>query len=512
MTEIEVEFYKKILEHSDLREQERLSNQASYYEALKKQKETAINSSIAEENALYNESLSLEKQRYIDGETSYELYSSTVELLELRHLKRMVQLTEKGSKDRAQAEKAYQDKLLADMKKRQQETEQKEKEHQQHLAELKKEYFGDNAQERRAKYAADLDNLKELYQGELAAAGDNARERLRIEEAYLKAKKALRKKYGIDELSDNKIFLEEWTEDMSTWLQSDMGKAVTGSIEVISSGMQSIFSQLTTLVQSETEIQTSAIEKRYQAEISAAEGNNYIVKKLEKQKEQEIAKVKNEANKKMFAMQVIQAVAQTATSALNAYSSAAAIPLVGWIMAPIAAATAVAAGMLQVAAIKKQQQASQAQGYAEGGFTGDGKPDEVAGIVHKGEWVASRKMLRSPVARPLIEALDHAQRTNTIGSLRSEDVSMSISPGAVYANQQPPTVIVQQAQIQNAQGEIAASKRALKEYSDVIKSLKQRLDEPFITVNTVTGETGIKHAQDEYNRLIRNKTPKSKRK
>ena len=56
-----------------------------------------------------------------------------------------------------------------------------------------------------------------------------------------------------------------------------------------------------------------------------------------------------------------------ATAALNAYSSAAAIPVVGYIIAPIAAAMAVAAGMMQVAAIKKQQQASQAQGYAERG-------------------------------------------------------------------------------------------------------------------------------------------------
>ena len=56
-----------------------------------------------------------------------------------------------------------------------------------------------------------------------------------------------------------------------------------------------------------------------------------------------------------------------ATAALNAYSSAAAIPVVGYTIAPIAAAMAVAAGVMQVAAIKKQQQASQAQGYAERG-------------------------------------------------------------------------------------------------------------------------------------------------
>ena len=57
-----------------------------------------------------------------------------------------------------------------------------------------------------------------------------------------------------------------------------------------------------------------------------------------------------------------------ATAALNAYSSAAAIPVVGYIIAPIAAAMAVAACVMQVAAIKKQQQASQAQGYAERGY------------------------------------------------------------------------------------------------------------------------------------------------
>ena len=292
-----------------------------------------------------------------------------------------------------------------------------------------------------------------------------------------------------------------------------MGKAVTGSLEVISSGMSSIFQQLSSIVQAETEIQVAAIEKRYKTEISNAEGNNYQVKKLEQQKEKEIAKVKNEANKKMFKMQVMQAIAQTATSAINAYSSAAAIPIVGFVLAPIAAAAAVAAGLLQVEAIKKQQEASSAQGYSKGGFTGDGGKYEVAGVVHKGEWVASQDLLHSPVARPMIEALDYAQRTNTIGSLRSEDVSRSIVAPSVYAQSAQPlqTVIVQQSG-SDAQTEIAATHAALKEYAEVIRQLKDRLNEPFVTVNTVTGDTGIKQAQDEYDQLMRNKTPKSRRK
>ena len=507
--EIEIEYQKKILAHTDLTEKEKLEAQAAYYEAEKKQADQHMKFTVEQETEMYNEAVSLQKQRYIDGEIDTEVYQHTLELLELNHLRRMSTMYEEGTSDYTQAQTKYQDKLIADQKHRQQETEAAEKKHQDKLKKIKEDYFGDNRDERISKYMNDLDALKQVYDLELKATGDNAKEKLRIEEDYQKAKKALRQKYGIDELDDNKNFLEIWTDDIQEWLQSDMGKAVTGSLETISSGMSSIFQQMTSLIQAETDIQIAAIEKRYKTEISNAEGNNYIVKKLEKQKEQEIAKVKTEANKKMFKMQVMQAIAQTATSAINAYSSAAAVPLVGYILAPIAAASAIAAGMLQVAAIKKQQEASVAQGYAKGGFTGDGGKFEVAGVVHKGEWVASQELLKSPVARPMIEALDYAQRTNTIGSLRSEDVSRSIVAPSVYAQSTTPspTVIVQPAS-QNAQAEI----EAMKEYADVIRQLKQRLDEPFVTVNTVTGDTGIKQAQDEYEQLIRNKSPKSRRK
>ena len=243
------------------------------------------------------------------------------------------------------------------------------------------------------------------------------------------------------------------------------------------------------------EIETAAIEKRYEREVSMAEGNKYKTKQLEKQKQKEVAKVKDEANRKLFAMQVIQAVAQTATAALNAYSSAAAIPVVGYIIAPIAAAMAVAAGMMQVAAIRKQAQKSAAEGYSEGGFTRPGRVDEVAGVVHAGEWVASQKLLASPVARPLINALDYAQRTNTIGSLRGSDVSRSITAPATIANMQPQVIIQENAELR-----------------ETIKQLKERLDEPFVTVNTVTDDLGIKQAQDSYQRLMNNKSPKNKRK
>ena len=50
------------------------------------------------------------------------------------------------------------------------------------------------------------------------------------------------------------------------------------------------------------------------------------------------------------------------------------------------------------------------------------------------------------------------------------------------------------------------------ELREAIKRLNARLDEPFVTVNTVTGDMGIKQAQDDYQRLMNNKSPKNKRK
>ena len=321
----------------------------------------------------------------------------------------------------------------------------------------------------------------------------------------------MRKKYDLKSIGQTKNGMEKANDKLANWLESDAGKAVTQSFSTVMNGMGEIFSGVSSLVQAELEKETAAIESRYSAEISAAEGNNYKVAKLEKEKQAEIAKAKNAANKKMFAMQVIQAVAQTAQNALSAYGSAAAIPLVGYILAPIAAAMAVAAGVIQIASIKKQQQASEAQGYASGGFTPMGSVDEEVGVVHAGEWVASQKLLASPVARPLINALDYAQRTNTIGSLRAEDVSRSIAPVSTSVAQ-PQSVVVQAPTDSVATAALAQSAAALSDAKRVIEKLNKRLNEPFVTVNTVTGDTGIKQAQDEYSALIRNKTPKSRRK
>lgn len=501
MDEIAVEFCEKQLLHTDLTETERLKITAEWRDAQMKQQEHFNAQSIDAENERYNAEMVQLKQFYIDGSISKESFDLKAEEAEIEHQKKLVAATKEGTKERLQAEEQLQSLLIAQKQRKQQEQERLEAKY----AAMKKDYFGDNPAERQAKFDADLALLKVVYDREIAAAGNNAEEKLRIEEAFEKAKLALKKKYGLLAEEDTRNAMKKGIADSIEWLNSDGGKALTGTLDTLVSGMSAIFSGLSTMIQAELEVQTAAINRRYDAEISRAEGNTYKVKKLEKQKEKELAKAKQEANRKMFAMQVIQAVAQTATNALNAYGSAAAVPVVGYILAPIAAAMAVAAGAIQIAAIKKQQQASEAQGYKSGGFTPQGRPDEVAGVVHKGEWVASQTLVNNPRTRPLLEALDYAQRTNTISSITAADVSRTITAPAVLAAQPytPQTVV------NNTYNQAALSDSS--ELTSTIRELKERLNEPFVTVNTVSGDHGIQQAQDEYDRLMRNKSPKSKK-
>ncbi len=512
MTEIDMEYNQKVMANGKATSEQKLEAEAAYYEAKKKLADDKNTQSAKQENNYYNELVATEKQRYIDGKVDQKTFDDALELMELEHLRRLTKVYTDGSKEQLQAQKNYQNKLVENQKRNQKTVEDNEKKHQKELAKIKEDYFGDNKSEKKEKYTKDSAALDEVFKQEIKAAGDDAKEKLRIEEAYQKAKVALAKKYGQEYNDTSKNFLQNMTEDITEWLNSDLGQAVQGSFDTLTSGMSSIFSGMTSLIQAELEIQTAAIEKRYDKEISQAEGNNYKVKKLEEQKQKELAKKKNEANKKMFAMQVIQAVAQTAQNAISAYGSAAAIPLVGYILAPVAAAMAVAAGAIQIAAIKKQQQASESQGYAKGGFTPKGSKFQEVGVVHAGEWVASQEMLANPVARPIINALDYAQRTNTIGSLRADDVSRTIAPVAYSTPQQQQPIIVQQQPDGLATAAIVQNTNAMQSYADTMKQLEKRLSEPFVTVNSVTGDTGIKQAQDEYSILMRNKTPKSRRK
>ena len=510
---IDKEYFKNCLNRTDLTNTERLAKAVEYHESVKKYTEDTqkreqelqkknTETLIQEENRRYNEAVAFEKQRYIDGKTSLESHNNTLALMELDHKRNLVNCTKEGTKERLDAEKAYSDALLADQLSRHNEYLKNQEAHEKELAKIKSSIFGMSDQEKLDAYEIDLANLTEVYEREVKAAGNNKDRLLEIEEAFQIAKLALKQKY--DQQINSADLTARQKMQMSAqkqleWFNSEQGKAFTASVDFAASTISSMTSALSSLVQAEADKEIATIEAKYDAEIAAAGDNSAKVAELEKKKEAEIAKVKSEASKKQFKMQVLQAVAQMAQGAINAYSSAAAIPVVGFVMAPIAAAMAIAAGMIQIATLKKQQQAAEAQGYAEGGYTKKGSKYEPAGIVHAGEWVASQKLLADPTAKAMIDRLDYAQRTNTIGSLSQSSVSRTITA---------PAEMVASATQESVTRTLAAQTVALNNFNSSMAALNTRLNEPFVTVNTVTGDNGIKKAQDEYNKLIKNKSKK----
>ena len=375
------------------------------------------------------------------------------------------------------------------------------------VAKLRQETVVDSLPESARKQESPEESDQKAMQKDLAALKAKYDARLMTEEEYLKAKERIEAYYqkkAVDrarqsgnEFSAMVIDLYEafkaFGEDGDDNLWGKIGAAAQASFAFMNAAM----SAYTEFSKAQLDLQVARIEKRYEREAALAEGNVYKEKQAERKKQKEIAKAKNEANRKQFAMSVISAVAQTAVNAINAYGAGLQVGgPAGLVLAPIAAAMAIAAGMIQIATLRKQQQASEAQGYAEGGFTPKGRKNDPVGVVHAGEWVAPQEMVNSPATRPIINMLENARRNNRIGSIRYSDVSAASAPALAVRGQERKIVVETPPQQPAADPELTSA----------ISRLNSRLNEPFVTVNTVTGDYGIRRAQDEYDRLMRNKS------
>lgn len=253
--------------------------------------------------------------------------------------------------------------------------------------------------------------------------------------------------------------------------------------------VNSLTSAASNFVQASMDAEIAKVEQRYQTEIDRAGDNADKTAKLEAEKEAEVAKIKNQYNKKAMAIEIAQAIASTAMSAINAYSSAAQVPLIGYIMAPVAAAAALAAGAIQIATIKKQHEA-QSNGYYTGGFTGSGPKKQVAGTVHAGEFVVNADAVNNPNIMPLLHFIDQAQRNNTVGSLTAEDVSRVVTAPVVSGTASMDTARTT-VQIAND----SHTKR-------VLERLDQRLSEPIRASVVIDGEDGFDRQYTRYKKLI----------
>lgn len=228
-----------------------------------------------------------------------------------------------------------------------------------------------------------------------------------------------------------------------------MGQATADMVDQMGQKFQMAYEAITPIMNAmssyyaaQSDYEQKVTQQKYDRMIKHAGKNATLARKLEDKKQKELAKIKTKYARKEANMQVAQAIAQTALGAVSAYASVMrGIPApANLVMAPIAAGLAIAAGAIQIATIKKQQQAQEA-GYYEGGFTGGSDYRRKAGIVHQGEFVANHRAVNNPQLLPALQLIDRAQRNNTIGMLTAADVSQSLGTGTTVVS--APTVNVQ---------------------------------------------------------------------
>lgn len=439
------------------------------------------------------------ERSYQEGLISYKAYREAMLRADVEYYEEVKQYYPEGSMFRYQLERNLYGKL-------QQERDRKAQSFRDTQQTIKTTYFADtetrDVSAIEADYAERERALNVLYQHMIVLAKGDAKKIKKIESEYAKAKRKeeIGRKRALGE--DVTLTWREQIEEFFAWFDSEQGKKVETTVRDMASSMSSIFSSVMEMAQIECEIQIAILEKRYAKQISLAEGNTYKVKKLEQKQQKEIANERRKAAEKTFTLQVLSAIATTAQNAIQAYGNGLAVGgLAGLILAPIAAAMAVAAGAVQIAVIKKQKEASVSVGYMQGGFTPQGPKDKVVGVVHAGEWVANRELVQSPVTRPLIEALEQARTRNIVPSVESLKFN-------VYERK---ARRVESGELRVESQVSRAERQEVKRLVEVIDRLEKRMQEPSVAVVSVTGENGIEKAEREYKKLVNNARPKSKR-
>ena len=247
----------------------------------------------------------------------------------------------------------------------------------------------------------EISESQKLMDMELGLLDTLHEQKLISEEEYLARRTALTQKYN--EKSEQ-TELESWTSKLqiANNLLSQMEGAINASREAEYASLE---------VWKEKELAAAGdnAEKREQIEA------DYEAKKLEIQKK--YADVD-------MGIQIAKAIAAGALASVQAWNAAGGNPILAGVITALVAATTAA----QVATIVAQRNAiknsssdtgsaapsgSAAVGFSEGGYTGDGGRLEVAGVVHRGEYVVPQPELRDPYVRSVVASIEARRRART---------------------------------------------------------------------------------------------------
>ena len=233
-------------------------------------------------------------------------------------------------------------------------------------------------------------------------------QKLISEEEYLARRLALTQEYDEKESESN---LDNWEGRLQ--VANQMLSLVSGAVD---SAREAEYASLDAWKAKELAAAGDNAEKREQIE------EQYEAKKLEIQKRY--------ANVDM-SIQIAKAITAGALACVQAWNAAGANPVVAGIITALIAATTAA----QIATIVAQRNAIMSaspsssavsaasssaptqvrtvNGYSEGGYTGDGGRLEVAGVVHRGEYVVPQPEMRDPAVAAMVASIESRRRRRT---------------------------------------------------------------------------------------------------
>ncbi len=306
---------------------------------------------------------------------------------------------------------------------------------------IKKEKdFEQKRQQIRQKFG--LTTIKERYNAELEALVEAREKEVITEEEFERAKMQLKLKKANDYIQQSQKM-----------------------IQVGSNAVKALEETQTARTKTEFTKRRSALQKQLDDGIIDREQYNKKKEKLDyeqKVKELDIQKKYADAN---FAMQVAQISASTAQGVVNAWASSMSLgPIVGPAAAVTLTGILLTTAGLQIAKAKAERdrvknltiespsgggspkkgkgmgKIRMKEGFADGGYTGDGGKYEVAGHLptgepyHKGEYFVAQEEMQNPTVVPLVRAIESVRLRRTRKNPLPTNFQQGYADGG-YANE-----------------------------------------------------------------------------
>lgn len=388
-----------------------------------------MNAELDRISAEYENKRSEVKKQYLDGEIETEQeYNRKIEDLEIEELNKKLDDANLEPKKKAEIQQKileYKIKLLDKIK------------------EIDKKY--DATEEER--HAAELAQLKEQYDNDLATLDDAHKKGLLSEEAYQEKLKKLKAKYTADTEKADKDSAERIIKDSQTKFEAlldaqERENIKAGKLDKISQGeraklwkeyLEKQLDELNLNGEQKAEIikeiekaDTDATEEELEKRQQKYEDYYHTVADLASQAGEQLGELLGnlltgqKASIKEFLKSILSmtldALKQTMVMAI-AKRTIENISTLG--LAGIAKAAAEIA--LITAAFETAKTAI--GNFAVGGFTSSGPWDQPQGIVHSNEFVANRFATANPNILPVLNLIDAAQRSGSVSRLSAEDVA-----------------------------------------------------------------------------------------